>query len=140
MILWTSYMVSWFGLAWLSSAELSQACAISWRVGWWLDYVGPISSYVWQFSSCWPGWPDENLGSPPCGLSSSRRLAGSQSCGSLRVPSIASLLKLRVGVLLMSLLLHSHNQNKKQCQPRFKEWEIESVSWWEKLQRICSCL
>lgn len=61
------------------------------------------------------GLSEEHLVSSPCGLLPSRRLAWAQSHGALRVPSRASLLKLRVGALFASLLLHSHNQNEKQC-------------------------
>ena len=53
------YLASWImtsiGLAWPISAELFQTCTVSWRVGWWLHNVEPMSSYVGQSSSCWSG-------------------------------------------------------------------------------------
>lgn len=59
-------------------------------------------------------------------VSPSRRLAWAQTHDALRVPSKASLLRLRIGALSVSLLLHSHNQNKEH-QPKFREWEIDST-------------
>ena len=47
---------------------------------------------------------------------------------------------LSMGMLLLSLLLHFFDQKNSQRHPRFKEWEIESVYQWEKLQSICSHL
>ena len=58
------------GLAWPISAELFQTCTVSWRDGWWLDNVRPMSRMLGSLQAVGQddGLSDENVISTPGSL------------------------------------------------------------------------